>query len=100
MQTYYHRRNTLIVRSIVSTAGDKSEPTRDNLHLAARHASAFTFGILAKMASAYPTRRSKSSSLLAPELQTASPVKSIEIFYSYAREDEKFVKTLQSHLFT
>jgi hypothetical protein len=100
IQTHYHRRNTLIVRGIVSAVEDKNEPIRDNLQLAARHASAFTFGVLAKMASVYQARHSKSSLSLAPELRTANPVKSIEIFYSYAREDEGFVKTLQSHLFT
>jgi hypothetical protein len=72
----------------------------ENLQLAARHASAFAFSVLAKLGSIEQNTSAilPSPSSLALELQDASPVQSIKIFYSYAREDEQYVKRLQLHL--
>jgi nucleoside phosphorylase len=81
VQTYCRRKNTLIIRGIAKNADDKNEPTGDNLRRAAHHASAFAFAILAKMASVYAMPYRTPSPALVPELQAASPMKNIKIFF-------------------
>lgn len=98
VRTHYLSENTLIIRGIAGGVGE--EPSRENLQLAAQHASSFAFSVLASYGAIEQRTRSilPPQSSLAQELRDASPVRSIRIFYAYAREDERYVKRLQLHL--
>lgn len=97
----------IVIRGISDTLDNKkAADTRGYQEVAARHASAFAFEMLAEMAgvantvqSASPAHTSTpSSSIPRPSRNASLSPTPQKVCYSYAREDEAFIMQLKSQL--
>lgn len=104
------RVDAIVIRGISDTLGNKAELDGQNYQdIAARHASAFAFEMLAKMAtnSASSTQASSSSQPAASRVEptntppiraSATQASSIRIFYSYVDADKGLIDDLKKQM--
>jgi nucleoside phosphorylase len=92
--------SALIIRGISDLINNKRKADAANYQkIAAQHASAFAFEVLAKLAGeSQQNKLMSSSSQVGGSPPMSEPTDTFEIFYSYAEEDKQLVQRLQKQL--